>query len=118
MSATSPDITAVFDDVFSVDSSPHVEISELEGGIWPDHPNIVNDYAHDCDSVGPNVVELDPNPTPPDIASEGDWYNHCRDHFVPYQTTYTFNILNNSGPDMMMVDFNAISIFIPAWLII
>ena len=66
-------------------ASPHVEMSESEGGIWPNHPNIVDDYAHDCDSVGPNVVELDPDPTPPVFAWEGYWYNHCKDPFAPYK---------------------------------
>ena len=45
-----PDIAAVSDDDSSVDSSPHVEMSESEG--WPDHPNVADDYTCNCDSVG------------------------------------------------------------------
>ena len=47
----------------NVGSSTHVEMSESEKEIWPDHPKVVDDYAHDCDSVGPNVVELNPDPS-------------------------------------------------------
>ena len=38
--------------------------------MWPDHPNVVDDYAHDCDPVGPNVVEIDSDPLSPVIFSE------------------------------------------------
>ena len=85
MPAHSPDVAVVSDDDSSVDSSPYVEMSESEGRIWPDHPNMVDDYVHDCDSIGPNVVEPDPHPSPPAIASKGDWYNHCHHPFAPYQ---------------------------------
>ena len=61
-----------------------VMIPESEQGIWSDHPNIVDDHAHDCDSIGPNVVEPDPNPHPPVIASERDQYNHHKDPFTSY----------------------------------
>ena len=40
-SAHSPDIADVSNDDSSVDSSPHVEISESKGGIWPDHSNVI-----------------------------------------------------------------------------
>ena len=72
MPATYPDIVAVSDDDSSVHSSLYVEMSESEGGTWPGHPNVVDDYACVCDSVGPNVVEPDPDPACPVIASEGD----------------------------------------------
>ena len=83
--AYSPDVTAVSDDDSSVDSSPHIEMPESEGGFWLVHPNVVDDYVHDCDSFGPNVVEPDPDPSPPVHASEGDWHNCCYDPIVPYQ---------------------------------
>ena len=70
MSATSPDPAAVSDDDSKGDSSHCVDMSESEGRIWHDHPNVVDDYAWDCDSVGQNVVEPDPNPSPPEIALE------------------------------------------------
>ena len=89
MSAHSPDAAAVSDDDSSIDSSPHVEMSESEGGIWPDHQNVVDDYALDCDSVLPNVVNPDPDPSPPVIASKGGWYNHCYDLFAPYNVWLT-----------------------------
>ena len=47
-------------------------MSESEGGIRPDHPNVVDDYVQDCDSIFPNVVLPDPDPSPPVHASEGD----------------------------------------------
>ena len=84
MPATSPDVAAISGDDSSVDYFPHVEMSESEQGIWSDHPNIVDDHAHDCDSIGPNVVEPDPNPHPPVIASERDQYNHHKDPFTSY----------------------------------
>ena len=37
--ANPPDVSAMSDDDFSVDSSPKVEMSESEGGIWPHHQN-------------------------------------------------------------------------------
>ena len=60
----------------SVDSSPQEEMSESEGEIWPDNLNVVDDYAHDCDSVDLNVVEPDLDPSPPVITSEGYHYNN------------------------------------------
>ena len=84
MPATSPDIAAISDDDSSVVSSPHVELSESKGEIWPDHQNVVNDYACDYDSVALNFVETDSDLTPPVIASDGDWYNNCNDPFVPF----------------------------------
>ena len=42
---TSPDIAAILDDDSSVDSSPHVEMSESEGQVWPDHPNVTVNYT-------------------------------------------------------------------------
>ena len=85
MPTNTPDIAAVSDDDYSVDSSPHVEMSESQGEIWPDHPNLVDNYAHDCDSVNPNVVEPDPDSSPPVCASELDQYNHCYDPFASHQ---------------------------------
>ena len=41
----SPDIVAVSDDDSSVDSSPHVEMSESEGQVWLDHPNVTVNYT-------------------------------------------------------------------------
>ena len=81
----SPDIEAVSNDNSSVDSSPNVEMLESEEGIWPVHPNVVDECAHDCDSVGQNAVKPDPDPSPPVIASEGDRYNHCYNTIAPYQ---------------------------------
>ena len=72
MSAHSLNVAAVSDDNYSVNSSPHFKMSESKGGIWPNHQNVVDDYAHDCDSVGPNVVKPDSNLSPPVFASEGD----------------------------------------------
>ena len=60
----SPDVAAVLDDDFSFDSSPHVEMLESEGGILPTHPNVIDDSAHDWDSVDENVVDSDPDPSP------------------------------------------------------
>ena len=62
MPTTSPDIAADSDDDSSVDSSPHDKISVSEGRIFLDHPNIANNYTHDFDPVGPNVVEPSPDP--------------------------------------------------------
>ena len=62
-SAHSPDVATNLDDDSYIDSWPHVEMSKSEGGIWPDHSNAFYDYSHDCDSVGPNVVEPDPDPS-------------------------------------------------------
>ena len=59
---TSPDIGAVSDDDSSFNCSPYVKVSESEGGIWSDQPNVADDYTHDCDLVGPNVVEPNPDP--------------------------------------------------------
>ena len=81
------------------------------------HSNEVDDYAHDCDSIGPNVVEPDPDPSPPVIAPKGLQYNHCYDPFAPFAFNVNVPNKNDSGPDMMMVDFNAISNFLPAlWI--
>ena len=66
----SPDITAISDDDSNVDSSSHVEMSESEGRVWPNHPNIVD-------------VEPNPYPPPPVIASEGDHYDHYKDPLSP-----------------------------------
>ena len=84
MPTTSPDIAAVLNDDSSVDSTSHVEMLELEGEIWFDHQNVVNDFVQDCYSVSPNVVEPKPDPSPPVIASEGDDYNHCKDPISSY----------------------------------
>ena len=65
-------------------TSPDNEMSESEGGSRLDHPNVVDDYAYYCDSVGPNFVKPDPDPTPPVIASERDWYQYHKDPFAPY----------------------------------
>ena len=85
MPAYSPDIAAVLDYDSSVSFSPYVEMSESEGGIWLDHLSVVDDHAHDCDSVSSNVVESGPNLSPPVIASEEDWYNHHYDTLAPYK---------------------------------
>ena len=79
----SPNIAAVSDDASSVDSSPCVEMSESEGGMWPDHPNVSDDYTHDRDLVGPIIIEPNPDPSSPVIVSEGDHYNHHKDPLVP-----------------------------------
>ena len=47
----SPEIAAVSNDDSIIDSSPLDEMSELEGGIWPDPPNVADDYVCDHDSV-------------------------------------------------------------------
>ena len=62
MTYTSPEIAAVSDDDSSVDSSSHVEMSKSEGEIWPHHPEVADDYTHDCDLGGLNVVEPDLDP--------------------------------------------------------
>ena len=85
MPATSIDIPAVFDDDFSVEFSLHIEMSESEGGLWLDHPNVADNYAGDCDSVGLNIMKSDPHPSPPTIVSEEDQDNHYKDPFAPYQ---------------------------------
>ena len=54
-------------------------MSESEGGIWLDHTNVAVDSTNDCDIVGPTVVEPNPDPLPPVIASKGYHYNHCKD---------------------------------------
>ena len=41
-----------------------IKMLESERRIWPDHPNVANEYVHDCDLVGPSVVELNPDPSP------------------------------------------------------
>ena len=82
MTHTSFDIVAVSDEDFSVNYSPHIVISESEGGSWPDHPVAANDYTHDYDLVGPTVVEPNPDLSPPAIASEGDHNNHHKDPFA------------------------------------
>ena len=69
MPTNSLDIVAVLDDDSNIDSCPRVEISESEGGIWPDHSNVAHDYSHNCDPVGPIIVEPNPDPSPPVIAS-------------------------------------------------
>ena len=83
--ADSPEIVAVSDDDCTADSSPHDEMSESEGGILPDHPNVADDYVHDHDSVGPNVVEPDPFPSLPVSASEENQYNNHYDPLAQYQ---------------------------------
>ena len=60
---------AVSDGDSSVGSLSHVEMSEVEGGFWPDH-HVVNDDTHDCDSVGSNVVQANPDSSPPVTASD------------------------------------------------
>ena len=79
----SPDVAAVSDGS-TIDSSCHNEMSESEGGIQPDHPNVVEDYVHDYDLVSPNEVEPDLDPSPPVTASKGDQYNIHYDTLVPY----------------------------------
>ena len=44
-----PDVAFVSSDDSNVDSSTHVEKSELEERMWHDHPNIVDDDKHRCD---------------------------------------------------------------------
>ena len=67
--------TALDDD--NVHSSSHVEMSASEGGFLPDHPKVADDGDCDHDSVlfiGLNVVDSDPDPSPPVVALERD---HC-----------------------------------------
>ena len=60
MPADSPDTTTVSDDDSSVDSSSHVETSEREEfGLTT---QMKHDYNNDCDSVGPNAAESNPDP--------------------------------------------------------
>ena len=75
---------------------------ESKGGIWPDHPNVPDDYVHDHASVCPNIVESDPDPDPdPDPSPPVN---------IPNK--------NDSGLDMMMVDFDVIPNFHPIlWII-
>ena len=45
-------------------------------------------------------------------------YNTIKIFFPHIHATYNVNIVNDSGPDIMMVDFHAIPIFLPApWII-
>ena len=62
----------------------HVVFDDLFQAIFSLGDNdMVYDYAYDCDSVGPKVVETDPDPSTPVIVSEEDQYNHCKDPFTP-----------------------------------
>ena len=51
-------------------------MSESVGKSGPDHPNVVCDDNHECESVGPNVVKPNPDPSPPVISLEEDHSNH------------------------------------------
>ena len=82
---SSPDVAADPEDDSSVDSSSHGEISEPEGGIRFDHPNVVDNDNCDCDSVGLNVVDPDPGLLLSVIASEGDNCNHHESPLVNVQ---------------------------------
>ena len=57
---------------------------ESEEGIWPDHPNVIDDDYHNCNSVDPNVVNPDSDPSPQVIASEGDHCNHHESQMVKH----------------------------------
>ena len=102
MPHTSPNIAAASEDDSSVDSSPHVEMLEWKRGNWPYHQNVADDYTYDCDLVGP-IVEREIITIIIKIL------------FSHFDATFNILILNNndSGPDIMMVNFSAIPIFPP-----
>ena len=64
-----PGIASILYDNSIADSSWHVEMSKSKVGIWPDHITVADDGNCDCDSfpIGPNVVFLGPDPSPPVI---------------------------------------------------
>ena len=74
MSPDSPsDIAPISDDNSSIDSSSHAELSESKGRVWPNYPRVADVCDCDCDSVlfiGPDIVDSDPNPSPPFITPE------------------------------------------------
>ena len=120
MPANSPVVAAVSNDDSCVDFSPHNEMLESEGGVWTDHSNVVDDYVHDCDLIGQNIVEPDPDPSSPISASEGEKHHHCLIPLTHINVAYNVNIpnKNDSDPDMMLVNFDAIPNVLPLlWII-
>ena len=65
---------------------------------------LITKCNHECDLVGPNVVESDPDPSPPVIASEGNHYNHLQILLPHFNETSNILVLknNDSGQDMII----------------